>query len=126
MIVVGVDFSEGSAAAAAVALQMATTRREAVCLIHVRAPGGLAERIGPEWDEWCEPFGLRAGDIEVCTGIPWIELVRAAGEKNASFLVTGTHGATGLQPLRLGTTAALVALRSPTPVVLVPRMCQAA
>jgi nucleotide-binding universal stress UspA family protein len=121
MIVIGVDFSEGSAAAAAVALRMAAAGREEVRFIHVSSVRGTEGQ--PEGRaQWCERFDLRAEDVEVRTGVPWVELVRAADRHGASFLVAGTHGSTGAQPLRLGTTAGLIALRSEIPVVLVPRM----
>jgi nucleotide-binding universal stress UspA family protein len=69
---------------------------------------------------WFESLAVEADAVEVRGGVPWIELVRAAGQRGAAFLIAGTHGETGFQPLRLGTTAGLVALRCPTPVVLVP------
>jgi nucleotide-binding universal stress UspA family protein len=124
MIVVGVDFSDGSAAAATVALLMAAKQREPVHMIHVCASYGFDERSQLDSDEWLERLDLLPADVEVRAGVPWVELVRAAGQRDASFLIAGTHGLTGAQPLRLGTTAALVALRSPTPVVLVPQVRQ--
>jgi nucleotide-binding universal stress UspA family protein len=52
-------------------------------------------------------------------GEPWVELVKFAEEVGATLVVAGTHGRSGFQPFRLGTTAAAVALRCRAPVVLV-------
>lgn len=118
MIIVGVDFSAGSAGAATVALRMAVQLRDAVRLVHVRNTLG-----GEPWDDagsWLDGLGLEARDVEMGQGVPWAELVRRAGAEDAMLLVVGTHGLSGFQPLRLGRTAELIVLRSPVPVVLVP------
>lgn len=120
MIIVGIDYSKGSAMAAAVAMQIAAEKREPSRLIHVAGSRVLDEPAQDDAGDWLHGLGLVAADVEVRKGVPWIELVRAAGEPGASLLVAGTHGRSGFQPLRLGTTAELLALRSPTPVVLVP------
>jgi nucleotide-binding universal stress UspA family protein len=126
MIVLGVDFSEGSAAAATVALRLAEERGERVQMIHVRPSEEHDVPSEPCSRAWLERHDLVSAHVEVRTGVPWVELVRAADQRKASFLVAGTHGLRGAQPLRLGTTAGLVALRSTTPVVLVPPMREAA
>jgi nucleotide-binding universal stress UspA family protein len=120
LIIVGVDFSAGSAVAATVARQMAAERGTASSLVHVRGALDSAREHEEMSDEWLDGLGLTRGDVEVRKGVPWVELVRAAGEREATLLVAGTHGRSGFQPLRLGKTAELIALRSPTPVVLVP------
>ena len=120
MIIVGVDFSAGSAIAAAVARGMAEERRTESRLIHVRRSFGVEQPADERSDEWLEGLGLEASDVESRRGVPWVELVRAAVDLEAELVVAGTHGRSGFQPLRLGTTAELIALRSPTPVLLVP------
>lgn len=120
MIIVGVDFSAGSAAAASVALRLAVQSGAAWRLIHVRSKAGFEDDSDWGRDEWIQGMGLIDGDVEFRSGVPWIELVRAVGESDAALLVAGTHGRSGFQPLRLGQTAELVSLRSHAPVMLVP------
>ncbi len=119
-MVVGVDFSEGSAGALAVARDLASPGREPVHLVHVAVEGN-PEGISPASREaWLGAAAVQPSDIEERSGLPWVELVRAAAECGAWLIAVGTHGRTGFQPLRLGTTATHLALRSRTPVVLVP------
>jgi nucleotide-binding universal stress UspA family protein len=118
VIIVGIDYSEGSAAAVKVARALAglgvPVRPVHVCgSSRVEGPTSGAEA-------WLEALGFEPGDVEERTGVPWVELVRSAQEHGASLLIAGTHGDSGFQPFKLGGTAELVALRSRTPVVLVP------
>jgi nucleotide-binding universal stress UspA family protein len=100
---------------------MSTQQGEPVHFIHVGEDAN-DRTLGDQRSRWLESLDVDADAVEVRSGVPWIELVRAAGQQGAAFLIAGTHGETGFQPLRLGTTAGLVALRCPTPVVLVPPM----
>lgn len=120
MIIVGVDFSMGSAVAAAVAMRMAEAQGGQIRIIHVTGLRTFGPSPANDADAWFEGLGLGPEDVEVRKGVPWIELVRAVTQNGASILVAGTHGRSGFQPLRLGTTAELVSLRSPVPVMLVP------
>lgn len=119
MIIIGVDFSPGSAAAASVALRLAGRDGSRCRLLHVRPRSLLEDGSAVDPERWLERLGATGRDIESRDGVAWIELVRAVGESDASMLVVGTHGQSGFQPLRLGRTAESVALRSPAPVLLV-------
>jgi len=95
--------------------------------VHVRR-----ERFGP-WRPsrleatWLREHGVDPETIRLRQGEPWVELVKVAEELGATLVVAGTHGRSGFQPFRLGTTAASVALRSRAPVVLVsPQMASEA
>lgn len=121
MIVVGVDFSEASAHAFAVARRMGDERGTPVHVVHVRRRDGLpASGTAARRRAWLEHVGDHPPTIEEREGVPWVELIHAAEERRAYFLVAGTHGQSGYQPLRLGCTATQLALRSLAPVVLVP------
>lgn len=119
MIVVGVDYSEGSAAAVEVARKLARQRNTMIRFVHVSS-GREDEGSGARRWTWLRSLSIEPKQIESRTGVPWVELVRAAEEEGASFVVAGTHGEAGFQPLRLGSTATHVALRSSAPVILVP------
>ena len=57
----------------------------------------------------------------IVTGIPYDEIIRKAEETNASLIVLGTHGRTGIDHLIFGSTAERV-VRSATCPVLTIRM----
>lgn len=119
MVVVGVDFSDGSAGALQTGRALAGLGGSEICVVHVRR-----ERAGP-WRPahseaaWLREHRVDQDAVRLRHGEPWVELVRLAEEVGATLVVAGTHGRSGFQPFRLGTTAANVALRCRTPVVLV-------
>jgi len=51
-------------------------------------------------------------------GAPWAQLVRYALEEEASYIVVGSHGLSGYQPLAPGSTTARLLTHSPVPVVV--------
>lgn len=53
------------------------------------------------------------------TGIPCDEIVNKAGQLNASLIVVGTHGRTGLDHIIFGSTAERVVRTAPCPVLTV-------
>jgi len=120
VIVVGVDFSPGSAGAVEFARSLAASRSTELRLIHVMPVPSGPWHPGEVERAWLEGLELSNEDIALRRGVPWVELVRAAEESRALFVVAGTHGSTGFQPFRLGNTASKLALRSRSPVVLVP------
>jgi nucleotide-binding universal stress UspA family protein len=122
VVVVGVDFSEGAAEALAVARDLTAQAHDPIRLVHVAVSGDLDDVPPAVREHWLGEAALLSSDIEERSGLPWVELVRAAVEHGARLIVVGTHGRTGFQPLRLGGTATHLALRSRTPVVLVPRL----
>jgi nucleotide-binding universal stress UspA family protein len=120
LIVVGVDFSEGSCAAVTAGRMLAEDRDEPLRVVHILRDNSGPWQPGPEASNWLRSNAVEPGELEVRRGVPWVELVRAAEEWGAHFVVAGTHGSTGFQPFRLGNTASMLALRCRTPVVLAP------
>lgn len=52
-------------------------------------------------------------------GKPFVEIVRAAKERDADLIVIGTHGRTGLAHMLIGSTAEKVVRMAPCPVLTV-------
>jgi nucleotide-binding universal stress UspA family protein len=119
-LMVGTDFSEGSAAALAEGRRLAARLGVAVEVVHVVdgverpgwRPGGLA-------DAWLQGAGLSPDDLRIRVGSPWVELARLTDDPAALLLVVGSHGRSGYQPLALGSTASRVSMSARCPVVLV-------
>lgn len=120
MVVVGVDFSAGANDALDAGRQLAAQTGTLVCPVHVVREGSGSWQPAEDEFHWLALQELKPADVRVRRGEPWVELVKVAEELGATLVVTGTHGESGFQPFRLGTTAANVALRCRTPVVLVP------
>lgn len=121
MVVVGVDFSAGAGEALEAGRELAAMTGTRVYPVHVvRDGGGGAWSPADDERTWMRELDLEPGEVRLRRGEPWVELVKVAEEVGATLVVTGTHGESGFQPFRLGTTASQVALRSRTPVVLVP------
>lgn len=55
----------------------------------------------------------------VIAGVPYEEIIRIATEKEASLIVIGTHGRTGLDHLIFGSTAERVVRGAPCPVMTI-------
>lgn len=55
----------------------------------------------------------------ILQGTPFLEILRAAKEKEVDLIVLGTHGRTGLDHVLFGSTAEKVVRRSPCPVLSV-------
>jgi nucleotide-binding universal stress UspA family protein len=55
----------------------------------------------------------------ISTGIPYEEIVGKAKERNASLIVVGTHGRSGIDHLLFGSTAERVVRSAPCPVMTV-------
>jgi nucleotide-binding universal stress UspA family protein len=118
-VVVGVDFSEGAAAAVFEARRLADQLGLDPQFVHVMEDG--VESPQPvEIGAWLRAHGLERSAIHVIHGVAWIELGRQASATASRLLVIGSHGRSGFQPLKPGRTALRLALRSPIPVVVVP------
>jgi len=52
-------------------------------------------------------------------GIPFMEIIRTAKEKEVDLIVVGTHGRTGLDHVLFGSTAEKVVRKAPCPVLSV-------
>lgn len=117
-ILVGLDFSEGSARALAEARQLGRKLGLEVRALHV-AEGFPASGAGGRVPERPELAAVDGAPVEVRHGYPWVELVRYAHEILPAMIVVGSHGTSGFQPLALGSTAARLAVLSPFPVLVV-------
>jgi len=145
-ILVGVDGSEGSAAAIRWASRLALTAGAEVVAVHVIdrsaddvRPLGLPRAILNEadWREaveheldaaWCGPLA-RAGvrhRTRVVEGQPGPRLAEVAGQEHADLVVTGHRGLSGLGELLHGSVSAYLTHHAPCPVAVVPVEPQAA
>ena len=81
--------------------------------IEAQAKGALDELIPPE---------MRRGVEVECIirkGVPFLEIIRCAGEIGADVIVCGTHGRTGLKHALFGSVAEKVVRKAPCPVLSV-------
>lgn len=119
-ILVGLDFSDGSARALAEARSLAGKLGLKVVALHVAEGFPAAEPpLDVTAQRQMERARLAGATVEVRHGYPWVELVRYAHEVEPAMIVVGSHGVSGFQPLALGSTAARLALLSPFPVLVV-------
>lgn len=56
----------------------------------------------------------------VVSGVPFLEIIRYAAERQIDLIVIGTHGRTGLTHMLIGSTAEKVVRKSPCPVLVIP------
>lgn len=139
VIVVPVDFSPASLAAAEVAKSLARRWGSALELAHVREPDLVAAGAGPE----AVPLPLPAPDpdlqrrtrrrlseaaqglpperarIRTLFGRPVREILDLTRESGAGLIVMGTRGSTGLDRILLGSVAEAVVRGSTVPVLTV-------
>jgi len=120
-VICGVDGSEGSDAAAHVALWLADELHAALTLVSVRAPrvtgdgraGGLAvATLSTPTRDHVERLAI--------SGDPAKELARAAADRKATLLVVGSRGRGAVRAALLGSVSAEVTRRSHCPVLIVP------
>jgi nucleotide-binding universal stress UspA family protein len=120
-LVIGVDFSEGSALAVEEARRIAAQSGASIDAVHVVEGFAVGTWRGEvAATAWLTAAGLESAKLVVRTGYPWIELVRHAQEVKPSMVIVGSHGAAGYQSLALGSTAARLGVLSPFPVLVVP------
>lgn len=55
----------------------------------------------------------------VLNGVPFVEIVRCARDREADLIVLGTHGRSGLAHLLIGSVAERVVRKAPCPVLTV-------
>ena len=124
-ILTAIDFSENSESAFDYALILATQFDAELTIIHVinepvdlrgfYVPHISFEALEKEIEEsavkmMTEFCAARLGTFtnyktEIITGIPYEEITLAASRINASLIVIGTHGRTGLDRILFGSTA---------------------
>jgi len=55
----------------------------------------------------------------VCTGKPFIEILKVAKQENIDLIIIATHGHTGVEHILFGSTAEKVVRKAPCPVLVV-------
>ena len=120
MILIGVDFLDGSRAALDQARSLSSAAGIPLEILYVRDYGeGGPWNPHPDQLEWLESAKLAPSDVQTRQGVPWVELVRYARERGAAMIVAGRHGGSGAHPFSLGSTALRLATHAPDPVLLV-------
>ncbi len=138
-ILVAVDFSENSEHAFDYAVTLASQFNAELTVLHVinepvdlrgfYVPHISFEQLEKEIEEsavkMMESFcSSRMGAFTnfrtaIVTGIPYDEIITAAARMDASLIVLGTHGRTGLDRILFGSTAERVVRSAPCPVLSV-------
>ena len=139
-ILLATDFSDGSAAAERMAVELASKLGASILALHVVEPPPYSypsvslyvpspELVGDalraakqalqQVEERLRKQGI-AVESAVLQGVPYTEIVRVADEGRFDLVVIGTHGRTGLKHFLLGSVAERV-VRSCTRPVLTMR-----
>lgn len=133
------DFSQGARAAMDYAISLAQDYKAKLILLYVIQDISIAEWYIPssisaadlvedmqksadrEMERWASETGAKATSVEkmVVRGVPFVEIIRTAKEKNADLIVIGTHGRTGIDHMLFGSTAEKVVRKAPCPVLTV-------
>jgi nucleotide-binding universal stress UspA family protein len=138
-VVVAVDDSDPSDAAAAVAAKLAREAGASVTAVSVVDPrplyasasdigfdvGELERELGTETEASMRAAIARAGlpgstAVVVAEGVPPDAIVATADERAATVIVCGTHGRRGVRRLLLGSVAEHLVRTSDVPVLVVP------
>jgi nucleotide-binding universal stress UspA family protein len=134
-VLVPVDFSESSRKALDYALALVRPFNAEVRLLHVVEAlvlppdaevvdladfaRALSDKAAKCLAKWREAVASEARvEEELRAGIPYREIVAAAGERNTDLIVLGTHGRTGLAGVLVGSTAERVVHQAPCPVLV--------
>ena len=131
-----IDFSETSKPAFEYAVALAAQLGAELELLHVyQLPayalpeGGLEilagleaeieNRLQQQLDEFAKHSTEPSVKITTVlgTGVPYVEIIRAAKQRKADLIVIGTHGRTGLAHLLIGSVAERVVRTSEVPVL---------
>lgn len=133
------DFSQGARAAMDHAVSLARDYRAKLILLYVIQDISIAEWYIPsslsvtdlvedmqksawqEMDKWAAEVSAKVPDSEkmVVRGVPFVEIIRTAKDKNADLIVIGTHGRTGIDHMLFGSTAEKVVRKAHCPVLTV-------
>ncbi len=133
------DFSQGARAAMDYAMSLAGDYNARLTLLYVIQDISIAEWYIPsslsvtdlvedmqksawkEMDKWAAEAGARVKDVVkmVVRGVPFVEIIKTAKDKDADMIVIGTHGRTGIDHMLFGSTAEKVVRKSPCPVLTV-------
>ena len=136
-VLVPVDFSESSARALDVAVDLAARYGASLTLVHAcetpvygYSPAGaipfdyltpLQDAAGRELREALAAIHARCPDARALlrSGVPADEILATAAERGADLIVMGTHGRRGIRHMLLGSVAERVVRASPVPVLTV-------
>ena len=139
-VLVAVDFSENSEYAFNYALDLSKQFGGELTIVHVlNEPANLVgfyipnsvvfEQLNKEVEEGAsskmENFcSANMGDFKnyktsIVSGHPYEEIIRKANETDASLIVMGTHGRTGIEHLIFGSTAERVVRSASCPVLTI-------
>ncbi|HLE40158.1 MAG TPA: universal stress protein [Nitrospirota bacterium] len=133
------DFSQGARAAMDYAVSLASDYQARLILLYVIQDISIAEWYIPsaisatdlvedmqksawkEMDKWGAEASAKVKNVEkaVVRGVPFVEIIKTAKEKNADLIVIGTHGRTGIDHMLFGSTAEKVVRKSFCPVLTV-------
>lgn len=133
------DFSQGARAAMDHAVSLARDYNAKLVLLYVIQDISIAEWYIPsslsvtdlvedmqksawkEMDKWADEVSAKVKEIEkmVVRGVPFVEIIKTAKEKNADLIVIGTHGRTGIDHMLFGSTAEKVVRKATCPVLTV-------
>jgi nucleotide-binding universal stress UspA family protein len=134
------DFSKGSGAALARAVQLAKADRAQLLIVHVLAPvvpiageGYISPQVYEDIETSgrkhaqrrlsalqakAKKAGVRATTL-LLEGVAHEQIIRAAKSKKADLIVMGTHGHTGIVRFFLGSVTSRVIAGAPCPVLSV-------
>jgi nucleotide-binding universal stress UspA family protein len=138
-ILIAIDFSENSTYAFDYALTLAKQFNSELTLLHVinepvdlrgfYVPHISFEQLEKEieagaavmMETFCREKMKDFTGYQTCivTGVPYDEIIRKAQETDASLIVLGTHGRTGLDHIIFGSTAERVVRGSARPVLTI-------
>jgi nucleotide-binding universal stress UspA family protein len=133
------DFSNGARAAMDHAVSLAKDYQARLILLYVIQDISIAEWYIPsslsvadlledmqksataEMDKWGVEVSAQVKDVEkmVVRGVPFVEIIKTAKDKQVDLIVIGTHGRTGIDHLLFGSTAEKVVRKAPCPVLTV-------
>ncbi len=133
------DFSNGARAAMDHAISLAKDYQAKLILLYVIQDISIAEWYIPstisagelvedmqksawqEMDKWFAEVSKQVKDVEkmVVRGVPFVEIIQTAKERNADLIVIGTHGRTGIDHMLFGSTAEKVVRKAACPVLTV-------
>jgi len=133
------DFSNGARAALDYALSLSRDYNARLILLYVIQDISIAEWYIPsslsvtdlveemqksaskEMERWAAEAEARVKGVEkmIVRGVPFVEIIRTAKDRNADMIVIGTHGRTGIDHMLFGSTAEKVVRKAPCPVLTV-------